>query len=105
MLSSAIAYRPSGYTTFYNEAVAFATASKDLRTKLPTLPDVPVIALVSQRNLDDPVTGRIWEELQRELVALTRRGELRRVAGGHYIQVDHPDAVLRAIDDVVSAPS
>ena len=43
------------------------------------------------------------DEQQRELVALSRKNEQRIVTGSdHEIQIDAPDAVVRAIRDVIS---
>jgi pimeloyl-ACP methyl ester carboxylesterase len=43
------------------------------------------------------------DEQQKELVALSRKGEQRIVMGSdHEIQIDAPDAVVRAIRDVIS---
>lgn len=45
---------------------------------------------------------QVWKELHGEMSRWSRRGEQRIVPdAGHYIQVDRPDAVVAAVDDVV----
>jgi pimeloyl-ACP methyl ester carboxylesterase len=46
---------------------------------------------------------RIGEQLQRELAALSTQSQRIVAAGsGHYIQLDRPDLVIGAVEDLVA---
>ena len=75
--------------------------------------DLPVIVLTrgdydkgmpSSMSAEDRAgMKQVWEAMHAEMAALSTRGEQRTVPGaGHYIQGDAPDAVIRAIADVVA---
>ncbi len=52
----------------------------------------------------DAEISKVWSELQIELTALSTNGEQRVIDDAeHYIQYDNPDAVIRAIRDVVTS--
>jgi pimeloyl-ACP methyl ester carboxylesterase len=68
--------------------------------------DVPLIVLATSRpspslgdlgqDLDDS-----WLEMQRELLSLSQNSEIRIFEGGHYPQIQSPDMVIEAIQDVL----
>lgn len=66
------------------------------------LGDRPLVVLTA---LDKPPELREpWQVLQRELAALSTNSDQRLVPNsGHYIQHEHPDVVVTAVRDVVSA--
>jgi pimeloyl-ACP methyl ester carboxylesterase len=83
---------------------------------LTTLGDIPLIVL-SQSHLDPdsvPPSAAItpevlqeyvqtWEHLQLELAALSTHGKRIVAAGsGHYIQLDRPDLVIGAIEELLA---
>jgi len=46
-------------------------------------------------------TNEAWEKMQEELASLSTRGTQKIVKGsGHYVQLDHPEAVVDSIHDV-----
>lgn len=70
-----------------------------------TLGDIPLIVLASARpsiqvkgqNLQD-----VWLKLQRELLLLSSNSEIRIFEdAGHYIQLENPELVIKAIQDVL----
>lgn len=76
--------------------------------------DLPVVVLTrgnydkgmpaSMTAEDRAAMKQVWETMHAEMAALSRHGEQRIVPGaGHYIQGDAPDAVVRAVSDVVTA--
>ena len=70
------------------------------------LGDWPLIVLATSRpspslgdlgqKLDD-----LWLEMQRELLSLSENSEIRIYEGGHYPQLQNPDMVIEAIQDVL----
>ena len=70
------------------------------------LGDWPLIVLATSRpspslgdlgqTLDD-----LWLEMQRDLLSLSENSEIRIFEGGHYPQLQDPDVVIEAIQDVL----
>ena len=89
------------------EAAAQKESSAQVRT-LGTLGNLPLIVLSHDpdkmrfpRNLTEPV-NREWARMQEELAHLSSNGSHLVVKGsGHDIQIDHPEAVVDAIREVV----
>ncbi len=83
-----------------------------------TLGDIPLIVLShSHRDPETVPSGaaitsevlqeydQTWEQLQLELAALSTQGKRIVAAGsGHYVQLDRPDLVIRAIEELVAVP-
>jgi pimeloyl-ACP methyl ester carboxylesterase len=76
------------------------------------LGDVPLIVLTSEQfktNSQMPPDVRsasqdLWMTFHNEIAAHSTRGSNRVVPGtGHYIQLERPDAVIGAVDEVVAA--
>lgn len=75
------------------------------------LPPVPMVVLVAgsmkapgSKGAEDAALRRTWLELQRELTAMSPRGEMRIVEGaGHMIPDDKPEAVIDAVRSLVMA--
>jgi pimeloyl-ACP methyl ester carboxylesterase len=83
-------------------------ASDDLVRSAGGLEDMPLIALVQGRPIQDPKSAdagvrRGWVELQRELAARSRRGRVVLVPNsGHGIPVEAPEAVVAAVKEIVT---
>jgi pimeloyl-ACP methyl ester carboxylesterase len=70
------------------------------------LGDWPLIVLSTSRpspslgdlgqKLDD-----VWLEMQRELLSLSENNEIRIYEGGHYPQLQNPEVVIEAVQDVI----
>lgn len=80
------------------------------RSQKGSLGDVPVIVLARRNGGFGEGHGIPAAQLETErkleqanLAALSRRGELRFVEGGHEIQLEAPDEVARAVSDLVHA--
>jgi hypothetical protein len=68
---------------------------------------LPLIVLATSRpslslgdlgqKLDD-----LWLEMQRELLSLSEHSEIRIYEGGHYPQIQDPEVVIEAIQDVLT---
>ena len=70
--------------------------------KLDPIPDVPLTVIASQKNLDDPEHGLVWDKLQHELTKLTHDSKYVVAHGsGHFVQVDRPEIVIDAVRDVL----
>lgn len=100
-IASAIGYRYESYHAFYNEAVAFNTASHDTSFTTPELPRVPAFVLASTQNLDDPKIGTTSRRLQEELAASLHNAPLEVVDSGHFIHTEQPQTVADAIIEVL----
>ena len=83
-------------------------ASDDLVRSAGGLEDMPLIALVQGRPIQDSKSAdagvrRGWVELQRELAARSRRGRVVLVPNsGHGIPVEAPEAVVAAVKEIVT---
>jgi pimeloyl-ACP methyl ester carboxylesterase len=79
-----------------------------------TLGDIPLVVLRHSRTvppIKDDITPeiaqeyeRVWAQMQDELAALSPRGRVAVAEGsGHGIQLDRPDVVVAAIQEVLAA--
>ena len=70
---------------------------------LETLPVVVLTASPTGQpaGSDDP-GGQIWQRFHQTLAASFRQGQQQLVKSSHLIMIDRPDAVIAAIDDVVT---
>ena len=106
-IAQALALGPHAIATLYNELRNMRLSAGQVGAQ-GLMPDVPMVVLA--RDDAGARAGRaarlaaVWYELQRELAAMTSRGELRVAKdAGHYIQLEQPDAVVGAIREVVQA--
>jgi pimeloyl-ACP methyl ester carboxylesterase len=94
-----------------NTAITGASSNEVAAARLP-LADMPLIVLTSGRL--EPAPGETlaaaeaqqaaWRVLHEEIAALSTRGEQRTVPdAGHGIQLDKPEVVIAAIEDVLAA--
>jgi pimeloyl-ACP methyl ester carboxylesterase len=82
-------------------------SDRQVKAAADAFPPVPLRVLVHSDSFDPggrpvPRLERLWRELQRDLAALSPHGEVEIVPGTtHRIAEDAPDAVARAIREVV----
>jgi pimeloyl-ACP methyl ester carboxylesterase len=103
-------YNPSHWQTSIAERDVIDTSYDQVR-KATRRSDLPLIVLMADRGVEawqtgstviDQATRDTWTQLQRELAALSTKGELVVVKNsGHYIHIDQPDAVVDAILKVI----
>jgi pimeloyl-ACP methyl ester carboxylesterase len=108
---------PAFWRALRSEAAAADSASSDeiaaARRSLGARPlgDMPLIVLTAGRMAPRPgeaLAGtearyEVWRALHDEIAALSTRGERRTVAGaGHAIQMERPEAVIAAIEEVIA---
>ena len=99
--AKAVGYRSSSYFALYDEASNLLAEESQGKLKLARIPDVPLAVLASEENIDDV---DVWRELQQELADLTTDSTLQVVEdSGHFIHVDQPTVVVRAINAVTDA--
>jgi pimeloyl-ACP methyl ester carboxylesterase len=88
----------------------FESSDQVIAAQITSLGDIPLIVLY--RGIDDsPTPGMTpeenlerWQGLQTELAALSPQGELVLAeTSGHYIQLDQPELVIDAIQQVLEA--
>jgi pimeloyl-ACP methyl ester carboxylesterase len=108
---------PGYWRALRSESAAFNSISSDqivaAREALgePPLGDMPLIALTAGKNAlprgEEPADvaaarHRAWCSNHDEIAALSSRGVRRTVDAGHSIQVEKPEAVIAAIDEVLA---
>jgi len=93
-----------------DELKHFAESGQQVAAKRP-LPEMPLIVISRGQPVWTSAEGGKaaeveWQQLQKELSALTRQSE-RRIAqhSGHNVHQDQPDMVIEAINDVLAATS
>lgn len=64
------------------------------------VPDVPVIVLTGDRNYADPADQATWNDMHKELAALSPLGRHVHVECGHEMPFSSPDAVIDAVKEV-----
>ena len=99
------------FQTVWSEWVnVFTTSSDEVRAAKRTYGDMPLIVLSRAPFALQPgetqemrdAKNRLWMELHDDLARLSTRGVNQVVPGaGHYIQFDQPDAVVRAVVEVL----
>lgn len=108
---------PEYWRALRSESAASNSTSSDevaaARRSLGDTPlgDMPLIVLTAARLPSRPwetaaaaeARHEIWRSMHEEIAALSRRGERRTVEGaGHSIQLDKPEVVIAAIEEVLA---
>lgn len=103
---------PAYWRALRSESAASGAATSDqLAAARRPLGDMPLIVLTrgqdAVRPSETPAVAErrytLWRAMHDEIAALSTRGERRTVEGaGHGMQADRPDAVIRAILDVLA---
>jgi pimeloyl-ACP methyl ester carboxylesterase len=99
------AFLPESSMAWFDEEVEAPTTLAQAG-QYEYLGDWPLIVLATSRpspslgdlgqKLDD-----LWLEMQRDLLSLSENSEIRIFEGGHYPQLQDPDVVIEAIQDVL----
>jgi pimeloyl-ACP methyl ester carboxylesterase len=87
----------------------FESLDQVIAARITSLGDIPLVVLY-RGITDTPTPGMTddenkewWQELQTELAALSPQGELVLAeTSGHYIQLDQPELVIDAIQQVLA---
>ena len=103
---------PAFWRALRSEAAAADSVSSDeIAASRRLLGDMPLVVLTAGKFAPRPgetaattkVRHEVWRTMHKEIAALSTRGERRTVAGaGHNIQIDAPDAVIAAIEEVLT---
>jgi pimeloyl-ACP methyl ester carboxylesterase len=103
---------PGYWRAFQSEAVAFQSVTSDqVAAARRPLGDMPLIVLTRETVLPLPdesdaeaeASHAIWCAMHDEIAALSTRGVRRTVGGaGHGIQLDKPEVVIAAIEEVLA---
>ncbi|MGI5167021.1 alpha/beta fold hydrolase [Spirillospora sp. CA-253888] len=90
--------------TVLAEELAYREMAADLeglRERRP-FPPVPLVVLTALGDYSDPERARAWAEVHARLAALSPRGRQVELAESlHMVQLDRPDAVADAVDEVL----
>jgi pimeloyl-ACP methyl ester carboxylesterase len=102
--ADAIGYRSSSYFALYDSMKSLFAENESGTLTMKPIPDVPVVVIASEENLDDPEHGAVWTKLQQGFLELTSDGRyVEAKDSGHFVMVDKPRIVVDAIRDVVEA--
>ena len=109
---AAIAYRPAWFRTNAASLADFAVSCAQVRAEWRTL-DIPLVVLSHGKydhilpfvpEPENQEHERLFAELQSSLAHLSPQGRLVRVSdSGHAIMAEQPDAVVSAVEEVVTA--
>jgi pimeloyl-ACP methyl ester carboxylesterase len=111
-MNLAFSVQPRFYDTWVREAADGAESFAQAKQAEPSLKDKPLIVLTGGEMWTKPGSQLGRSEAmkkgmlaQREaMAALSSKGEHRIIEGGsHTMQVDHPDAVVQAVREIVQA--
>jgi len=58
---------------------------------------VPLVVLTATDHGDSPEREAEWRDVQQRTAALSPKGRATVVNGGHFLQIDRPEAVATAI--------
>lgn len=97
------AYYPQSSMTWFDEKVeALNTLAQ--AGQYYFLGDFPLIVVASARHTTGeygPELQAMWIDLQHDLLSLSSTSEIRELETGHYPQLQDPDLVIEAIQDVL----
>jgi pimeloyl-ACP methyl ester carboxylesterase len=68
----------------------------------PPLPALPLVVMSVTDHGDTPEREAEWRDVQQRTAALSPKGRLAVVDGGHFLQADRPEAVVAAILSVAA---
>ena len=106
--ANALGYRGKVYKTVHDEAQNFETSAALLRKTTSFPNDIPVTILSRTKaeqwpsNVDADEAEAIWQDLQTAHLAISEKATHISVEdSGHYIQIEQPEAVIKAITDML----
>ena len=97
-----IGYRSSSYFALYESMRSLVDENNAGTLKLEPIPHVPLVVIATTQNLNDPEHGKVWNQLQHELVALSPGAKYVVADCGHFVQVQKPEIVINAVREVLS---
>jgi pimeloyl-ACP methyl ester carboxylesterase len=99
------AFLPESSMAWFDEKVEAANtlAQAGQYEYLGDLPLIVVATTTSPSSMDDQGQARqdLWLELQHDLLLLSEKSEIRTYEDGHYPQLQIPDPVVEAVQDVL----
>lgn len=110
MYSTALAFTPQGVAAGTRERAAFKDIL-DRASRVTSLGDLPLAVLTAEflqgasdrSDEENRIMGGLHHEMQAELAALSSNGEHHIIEGAdHFLQLDHPGRIARAILGVVA---
>lgn len=102
---------PAAYRTLASEAGAFDQDSAETVAHRRSYGAMPLVVLTAGQPAKDPSLSdaqnqawqKLWSQGHDDIAALSSRGQNRVVPGsGHFIQLERPQAVIDAVDEVVA---
>jgi pimeloyl-ACP methyl ester carboxylesterase len=89
--------------TEYDEQAAWDESVSQVRAARHPLGNLPLVILSHGIPYPDPVIERDWQALQRDLASLSSNSvHIIATHSGHQIQLDQPDLVIAAIEQVLA---
>ncbi len=100
--------RPSYLSTAIREGLGLASPDAgEIEADRRPLGDLPLVVLSAARGahesfIDSEADARAWLQMHDEIAALSSRSVRRTIDCGHNIPVEHPRAVVEAIEQVLA---
>ena len=106
------AQKPAPYLAVVSETQNLKESQREVRDQERSLGDLPLVVLTATTHGEDQMPAALraslerfepaWRNAHERIAALSTRGHYELVLSGHYIQFDHPDVVIDAVDEVLT---
>jgi pimeloyl-ACP methyl ester carboxylesterase len=106
------ARKPWPYAAVVSEMQNLTESMREVRTHTASLGDLPLVVLTATSHGEDQMPPALraalhqfepqWRKAHLRIAALSTRGKYELVKSGHYIQFEHPDVVIDAVDEVLA---
>jgi pimeloyl-ACP methyl ester carboxylesterase len=106
------ARKPWPYAAVVSEMQNLTASQREVRTHTSSLGDLPLVVLTATTHGEDQMPPALraalhqfepeWRKAHMRIAALSTRGKYVLVQSGHYIQFEHPDVVIDAVNTVLS---
>jgi hypothetical protein len=106
------ARKPAPYDAVASETENVTESQREVRERERSLGNLPLEVLTATTHGEDQMPPALsaslqqfepaWRSAHVRIAALSTRGHYDLVHSGHYIQFDHPDIVVGAVQKVIS---
>ena len=106
------ARKPGPYNAVVSEMQNLSESQREVQAQERSLGDLPLVVLTATTHGEDQMPPALraslhafepeWRKSHMRIAALSTRGKYELVQSGHYIQFDHPDVVIDAVDEVLA---
>jgi pimeloyl-ACP methyl ester carboxylesterase len=106
------ARKPAPYDAVISELQNVTASQREVRERERSLGDLPLVVLTATTHGEDQLPPALraslhrfepaWRRAHARIAALSTRGRYELVQSDHYIQFDHPDLVIDAVEKVLA---